>query len=93
MDGINGQVIQKPKVFTYNVVFEPEAIQDDIIEHSGVKRLLDMALDGFSSTVFCYGQTGSGKTHTLTGPPHLVSLIIIFLKISQIKHYSKRIYA
>ncbi|XP_068215192.1 kinesin-2b-like isoform X4 [Palaemon carinicauda] len=71
MDGMNGQATQKPKVFTYNVVFEPEAIQEDILEHSGVKRLLDMSIDGFSCTVFCYGQTGSGKTHTLTGPPHL----------------------
>ncbi|XP_042219838.1 kinesin-like protein KIF12 isoform X2 [Homarus americanus] len=71
MDGMNGQLTQKPKVFTYNVVFEPEALQEDILEHSGVKRLLDMAIDGFSCTIFCYGQTGSGKTHTLTGPPHL----------------------
>ncbi|XP_071548586.1 chromosome-associated kinesin KIF4-like [Panulirus ornatus] len=71
MDGVNGQGVQKPKVFTYNVVFEPEATQEDLLEHSGVKRLLDMAIDGFSCTVFCYGQTGSGKTHTLTGPPHL----------------------
>ena len=35
-------------------------------------RLIDMGVDGFSTTVFCYGQTGSGKTHTLTGPPYLV---------------------
>ncbi|CAL4076028.1 unnamed protein product, partial [Meganyctiphanes norvegica] len=73
MDGMNGQALGKPKVFTYNVVFEPEATQGDICDHSGVKRLLDMAIDGFSCTVFCYGQTGSGKTHTLTGPPHLFS--------------------
>ncbi|XP_050706745.1 uncharacterized protein LOC126991911 isoform X3 [Eriocheir sinensis] len=71
MDGMNGQAINKPKVFTYNVVFEPEATQEDVLAHSGVKRLLDMAIDGFSCTIFCYGQTGSGKTHTLTGPPHL----------------------
>lgn len=64
---------EKPKSFTYNVVFEPEATQEDVLNHSGVKRLIDMAVDGFSCTVFCYGQTGSGKTHTLTGPPHLVS--------------------
>ncbi|CAB4063881.1 KIF12 [Lepeophtheirus salmonis] len=37
----------------------------------GIKKLIDMAVDGFSTTVFCYGQTGSGKTHTLTGPPDL----------------------
>ncbi|KAL7648704.1 UNVERIFIED_CONTAM: hypothetical protein RMT77_000611 [Armadillidium vulgare] len=71
VDGMNGQAVNKPKVFTYNVVFEPEATQEDIIEHSGTKKLIDMAIDGFSCTIFCYGQTGSGKTHTLTGPPQL----------------------
>lgn len=59
------------KPFTFNVVFEPEATQEDVLEHSGMKRLIDMGIDGFSTTVFCYGQTGSGKTHTLTGPPYL----------------------
>ncbi|XP_049873826.1 kinesin-like protein KIF12 [Pectinophora gossypiella] len=63
---------QKPKVFSYNVVFEPAATQEDVLEYSGVKRLLEMAVEGFSCTAFCYGQTGSGKTHTLTGPPGLV---------------------
>ena len=46
----------------------------DILEHSGIKRLIDMAIEGFSTTCFCYGQTGSGKTHTLTGPPFLVCI-------------------
>lgn len=64
--------MQKPKLFSYNVVFEPGATQEDILTYSGIKRLIEMAIEGFSSTVFCYGQTGSGKTHTLTGPFHLV---------------------
>ncbi|CAH2048841.1 unnamed protein product, partial [Iphiclides podalirius] len=63
---------QKDKVFSYNVVFEPAASQEDVLEYSGVRRLLEMAVEGFSCTAFCYGQTGSGKTHTLTGPPGLV---------------------
>jgi chromosomal replication initiation ATPase DnaA len=63
----------RPKHFTFNVVFEPDATQEDLVEHSGIQRLIEMALDGYSCTVFCYGQTGSGKTHTLTGPPGLVS--------------------
>ncbi len=42
-------------------------------------RLIDMGIDGFSTTVFCYGQTGSGKTHTLTGPPYLVSSCSCFI--------------
>jgi kinesin family member 12 len=54
-------------------VFEPGANQEDILQYSGIKRLIEMAIEGFNSTVFCYGQTGSGKTHTLTGPPQLVS--------------------
>jgi len=63
------------KPFTFNVVFEPEATQEDVLEHSGMKRLIDMGIDGFSTTVFCYGQTGSGKTHTLTGPPYLEKVL------------------
>ncbi|KAJ6216438.1 hypothetical protein RDWZM_007595 [Blomia tropicalis] len=53
--------------FAFNVVFEPEATQEEVFEHSGVKRLIDMALDGFACTVFAYGQTSTGKTYTLTG--------------------------
>lgn len=64
---------QKPKLFGYNVVFEPGATQTDVLEYSGIKRIIEMAIEGFSCTAFCYGQTGSGKTHTLTGPPDLVS--------------------
>lgn len=65
---------QKPKLFGYNVVFEPGASQSDVLEYSGIKRIIEMAIEGFSCTAFCYGQTGSGKTHTLTGPPELVSI-------------------
>ncbi|EFN60443.1 Kinesin-like protein KIF12 [Camponotus floridanus] len=62
---------KKPKVFSYNVVFEPNATQEDILQYSGIKNLIEMAVEGFNCTAFCYGQTGSGKTHTLTGPPRL----------------------
>ncbi|XP_055384684.1 kinesin-like protein KIF12 isoform X2 [Condylostylus longicornis] len=62
---------QSVKLFTYNVVFEPGATQEDILEYSGIKKIVEMAVEGFSCTAFCYGQTGSGKTHTLTGPPEL----------------------
>lgn len=34
------------RLFTFNVVFEPEASQLDIFEYSGIKRLIDMALEG-----------------------------------------------
>lgn len=63
----------QPKQFSYNVVFEQGATQDDVVNYSGIKRLIEMAIEGFSCTAFCYGQTGSGKTHTLTGPPDLVN--------------------
>ncbi|XP_034182225.1 kinesin-like protein KIF12 isoform X2 [Osmia lignaria lignaria] len=62
---------KKGKLFSYNVVFEPTATQEDILQFSGVKKLIEMAVDGFNCTAFCYGQTGSGKTHTLTGPPEM----------------------
>ncbi|XP_046425821.1 kinesin-like protein KIF12 isoform X2 [Neodiprion fabricii] len=70
-DGIPNSGDKKPKLFSYNVVFEPAASQEDILQYSGVKKLIEMAVEGFSCTAFCYGQTGSGKTHTLTGPPGL----------------------
>ncbi|XP_069686523.1 kinesin-like protein KIF12 isoform X2 [Periplaneta americana] len=71
MLGPVGSAHPKPRVFSYNVVFEPGATQDDVLQYSGIKRLIEMAVEGFSTTAFCYGQTGSGKTHTLTGPPGL----------------------
>lgn len=58
------------------MVFEPGATQTDVLEYSGIKRIIEMGIEGFSCTAFCYGQTGSGKTHTLTGPPDLVSNLI-----------------
>lgn len=42
--------------------------QEDTFERSGVKDLLDSAMEGFSATAFAYGQTGSGKTYTMAGP-------------------------
>lgn len=73
------------------MVFEPGATQTDVLEYSGIKRLIEMAIEGFSCTAFCYGQTGSGKTHTLTGPPDLVrnirnrtifaSLLFVFFSV------------
>lgn len=73
-DAVTSSGDKKPKIFSYNVVFEPSATQEDILQYSGIKNLIEMAVEGFSCTVFCYGQTGSGKTHTLTGPPRLVSV-------------------
>nr|XP_022337125.1 kinesin-like protein KIF12 isoform X12 [Crassostrea virginica] len=63
------QNFNQPKQFGYNVVFEPEATQEDIFDNSGMKKLIDMALNGYACTALAFGQTGSGKTHTMTGPP------------------------
>ena len=62
------------KSFTFNVVFEPEATQEDVFMHSGMQQLIDLGMEGYSTTCICYGQTGSGKTHTLSGPPQIVSI-------------------
>ncbi|XP_064619156.1 kinesin-II 95 kDa subunit-like isoform X7 [Lineus longissimus] len=59
------------KAFTFNVTFEPESTQEDVFQHSGVQKLIDLAINGYSCTAFAFGQTGSGKTHTITGPPQL----------------------
>jgi Kinesin-like protein len=71
---IHGDNGPKTKQFSFNVVFEPRASQPDVFLYSGMTRLVQMAIEGFSTTCFCYGQTGSGKTHTLTGPPGMVSV-------------------
>ena len=34
------------KSFTYNVTFEPEANQKDVMEHSGMTKLVEMAMNG-----------------------------------------------
>ena len=34
------------KSFTFNVNFEPQASQEDVFEYCGVKKLVEMALDG-----------------------------------------------
>lgn len=69
------------KSFTFNAVFDQSATQTDVMEKSGVSKIIDLAIEGYSTTVFCYGQTGSGKTHTLTGPPQLVILRFSLVRV------------
>ncbi|RNA28201.1 kinesin KIF12 [Brachionus plicatilis] len=54
--------------FFFDSVFDPNSNQDEVFNYSGIKRLIDMAIDGFVCTCFAYGQTGSGKTYTMVGP-------------------------
>ncbi|OTF75463.1 hypothetical protein BLA29_014492, partial [Euroglyphus maynei] len=70
---VEDNIANVSRSFAFNVVFEPEASQEQVFEHCGVKRLIDMALDGFACTVFAYGQTSTGKTYTLTGNAFQVS--------------------
>ncbi|KAM4876540.1 kinesin-like protein KIF12 isoform 1-T1 [Thomomys bottae] len=55
--------------FRFGAVLDGARTQEDVFQACGVRRLGELALRGFSCTVFTFGQTGSGKTYTLTGPP------------------------
>ncbi|XP_074016900.1 LOW QUALITY PROTEIN: kinesin-like protein KIF12 [Numenius arquata] len=54
--------------FGFSAVFDTGASQEVVFEGSGMRQLVELAIDGFSCTVFAFGQTGSGKTYTLMGP-------------------------
>lgn len=54
--------------FFFDSVFDPNTSQDEMFNYCGIKRLINMAIDGFVCTCFAYGQTGSGKTYTMVGP-------------------------
>ena len=66
--------------FTFDVIFEPEASQEQVFEHSRLKKFIDMGLEGFACTVFAYGQTGSGKTFTMTGNIFNVSISVTWFQ-------------
>ncbi|XP_077996432.1 uncharacterized protein LOC144449728 [Glandiceps talaboti] len=73
--GENSIVIEhqgRTKSLTFNNVFEPPSTQEEVFDNCGIKRLIEMSMDGYACTTFAYGQTGSGKTHTITGPLSLV---------------------
>ncbi|XP_066058331.1 LOW QUALITY PROTEIN: kinesin-like protein KIF12 [Chamaea fasciata] len=54
--------------FGFSAVFDAGASQEAVFEGSGMRQLVELAINGFSCTVFAFGQTGSGKTYTLMGP-------------------------
>ncbi|TFK00395.1 Kinesin-like protein KIF12 [Platysternon megacephalum] len=54
--------------FRLSAVFDAGTSQEGVFEGSGMKRLIELAANGFSCTAFAFGQTGSGKTYTLMGP-------------------------
>ncbi|KAJ8342237.1 hypothetical protein SKAU_G00321650 [Synaphobranchus kaupii] len=69
-DKHNLQVSQvgRDRLFSFDTVLGPNNSQEDVFEACQVKRLVAMATQGYSCTVFAFGQTGSGKTYTITGP-------------------------
>ena len=62
-----GSSRQTVKKFSLDGCLPSRTTQEEVFNSSGVKSLLDSALEGFSATVFAYGQTGSGKTYTMAG--------------------------
>ncbi|GBG30998.1 Kinesin-like protein KIN-14E [Hondaea fermentalgiana] len=57
---------KKPDIeFAFDACFGPEKTQHEVF--ADVKRLVQVAIDGYNVCVFAYGQTGSGKTFTLMG--------------------------
>ena len=58
---------QHSRRFTFDSVFNEASSQDEVFQYCGIKRLVDMAIEGYITTCFAYGQTGSGKTHTMIG--------------------------
>ncbi|XP_074830351.1 kinesin-like protein KIF12 isoform X1 [Natator depressus] len=71
--------------FRASAAFDAGTSQEGLFEGSGMKRLIELAANGFSCTAFAFGQTGSGKTYSLMGPlaqsegqpvtPYLVGLM------------------
>ncbi|EDQ87452.1 uncharacterized protein MONBRDRAFT_21609 [Monosiga brevicollis MX1] len=59
---------EAPRTFTFHRAVDDRCSQQQFFEVSGIKNLLDSAMEGYACTVFAFGQTGSGKTHTITGP-------------------------
>ena len=68
--------------------FDSHTTQLQLFEESGVKEILDRALNGYAATVFAYGQTGSGKTFTMSGEEQKISNLGITLTFN-IFHFPK----
>ncbi|XP_077449985.1 kinesin-like protein KIF21A isoform X2 [Stigmatopora argus] len=64
MPGEPQVVLGKDKAFTYDLVFDMDAQQDDIYSQC-TESLIEGCFEGYNATIFAYGQTGSGKTYTM----------------------------
>lgn len=61
-----GEVVRR---YEYSRVCSPAVAQEAFFHASGVKALMDRALEGYNVSCLAYGQTGAGKTYTMLGPP------------------------
>ena len=37
--------------FSFDTVFDPNSVQDEVFNYSGIKRLINMAIDGYGSHI------------------------------------------
>jgi len=73
----NASDAEPPKVFTFDQVYGPTAIQKNIYDRTAA-AIVESVMEGYNGTIFAYGQTGAGKTHTMEGcrdPPDLKGII------------------
>ena len=73
--------VKKGMSYQFDSIFGTPSTNQSIFD-TAVKRLIDSALKGYDSSVFCYGQTGSGKTHTMYGiksDPGIASRALYYL--------------
>eukprot|EP01012_Entosiphon_sulcatum_P056262 TRINITY_DN7972_c0_g1_i1.p1 TRINITY_DN7972_c0_g1~~TRINITY_DN7972_c0_g1_i1.p1 ORF type:complete len:857 (+),score=108.70 TRINITY_DN7972_c0_g1_i1:28-2598(+) len=65
---------QPEQEITFPACFGPQTGQAEFFWNSGVPRLLNLSLQGLTTTVFAYGQTGTGKSFTMAGPEEGISV-------------------
>jgi centromeric protein E len=73
--------------YTFDRVFGADLATADVF-HSGVKDIVESAMEGINGTICCYGQTSSGKTFTMIGGDQNVGVIplsvaLVFSRIAE----------
>ena len=77
----NGSPIEKPKIFSFDHIFEPNSTQIEVYRLS-LQPIVNDVLNGYNGTGIVYGQTGTGKTYTMFGSNEVLG--IVDLAITQI---------
>ena len=65
LDTIEIAVNSCNKVFSFDKVFPPDAVQVNVFD--SIQSLIDCIFKGENATLFAYGATNSGKTYTIEG--------------------------